>query len=169
MIHLLLSILISVLSWAQTPPSSTTPPAAGAPANAAAVTAAAPDIDLENEYEIIKKNLEPFIYNSFDLRDPFKRHQSNAPLVPGGLYGPFLPLQYFQLTELKLKGILWKVKEPKILIEDPKGVLHRLGVRDYLGENFGYIAVIREKEVVIVQTIFKEKSMITETKLLTLN
>lgn len=127
------------------------------------------EINLENEYSIIKKNLEPFIYNSFDLRDPFKKHQTHAPLVPGGLYGPFLPLQYFQLGDIKLKGILWRVKDPKILVEDPGGKLHRLGVKDYLGENFGYVAVIREKEVVVVQTIMREKTSITETKLLTLN
>ena len=120
----------------------------------------------EMEFSSIQSYLEPFIYRGYDQRDPFRAPEVALPLVPGQVYGPFLPLQKFRLEELKVKGIFWNMKHPKALIFDPSGGTHRVGIKDYIGENFGYIASIREKEVVVIQTLEEEGQRYSTTKIL---
>ena len=37
-------------------------------------------------------------------------------------------------------------------------------IKDYIGENFGYVATIREKEVVVIQTIEENEKRYSTTK-----
>ena len=55
------------------------------------------------------------------------------------------------------------------LFVGPGGKQYRLGIKDYIGENFGYIATIREKEVVIIQTIEENQKRYSTTKVVFLN
>ena len=112
------------------------------------------------EYSSIQSYLEPFIFRGNDLRNPFKPPEINIPLVPGELYGPFLPLQSFRLENLRVKGLFWDIKKPTALIEAPQKQLHRVGIKEYIGENFGYIASIREKEIVVIQTLEEDNTIV---------
>lgn len=123
-----------------------------------------PQLETEVEISQIQRFLEPFEYNADDLRDPFESRGEASPLSPGQVYGPFLPLQSNLLSDFKLKGLLWKTKIPVAVFQGPDGQEHRLKVKDYIGENFGYIAAIREKEVVIIQTIEEDDKRYSTTK-----
>jgi Tfp pilus assembly protein PilP len=96
--------------------------------------------------------LEPYI---FDLREgrrnPFRPPQLNEGII-SDIMLPGTPLERFELEELKLVGIMWDVKAPKAMIIDPQGEVHVVGKDDRVGRKRGYVAVIREGEVVVVET-----------------
>jgi Tfp pilus assembly protein PilP len=117
----------------------------------------------------IKSFLAPFVYDRDLFRDPFEAQGMSTPLQPGQVYGPFLQLQTFRLADFKLKGLMWKTDKPVAIFESPDGAKHRLSVKDYIGENFGYIATIREKEVVVIQTIEENQKRYSTTKVVFLN
>lgn len=125
--------------------------------------------DTPTQISKIKTFLAPFVYVGSELRNPFQNQGGAAPLNPGEVYGPFLNVQDFTLSQFKLKGLLWKTDRPMALFEGPKGEQYRLGIKDYIGENFGYIATIREKEVVIIQTIEENQKRYSTTKVVFLN
>jgi Tfp pilus assembly protein PilP len=64
---------------------------------------------------------------------------------------PGTPLERYEVDELKLVGILWDVRAPKAMFVDPVGEVHVLSKDDRIGRRRGYVAVIREGEVVIVE------------------
>lgn len=127
---------------------------------------AAPSTAKEKVVEVsqIQNFLSPFYYDRKKVRDPFEAKGRIVPLEPGRVYGPFLGLQSYPLSQYTLKGLLWQTQVPIAVFEDPKGVEHRLTVKDYIGENFGYIAMIRENEVVVIQTIEENKKKYSTTK-----
>ena len=116
--------------------------------------------------ESIRAYLAPFYYNGQNSRDPFVAPEIAIPLKPGRIYGPFLPLQSFRLEDLRLKGVFWNIKSPKAIIKTPGGKSYNVGIKDYIGENFGYVAMIREKEVVVIQTIENQGQRYSTTKVL---
>lgn len=95
--------------------------------------------------------LEPFIYDIKGRRDPFKPYVEMKAPEEGDMQGPLLPLQRYNIEEIILTGIIWDVKNPKALFIDPSKQTHILGRDDRIGKNNGYIAVIREGEVVVVE------------------
>lgn len=96
--------------------------------------------------------LEPYV---FDLREgrrnPFRPPQLDDGSTPD-LVLPGTPLERYELDELRLVGIMWDVRAPKAMFIDPHGEVHILGKDDRIGRKRGYIAVIREGEVVVVET-----------------
>jgi|GEM_PF-2521866 len=120
--------------------------------------------------ENIRAYLKPFVYDSSVLRDPFSPPEIPIPLVKGEMYGPFLPLQSYRIEDLTLKGLIWNVKKPKAIVSAQDGKFtYRVGLKDYIGENFGYVAAIREKELVIVQTIEDDGHRYSTTKVMFFN
>ncbi len=159
----ILCLLIFQVSWGQPQPNPTPSPApnqGGAPGE----TPAVPEESGEEKISEIQQYLQPFQYNREEYRDPFETQGSGSPLKPGQVYGPFLPLQTYRLSEFKLKGLMWGIKNPVAIFRAPDGEEYRLGVKDYIGENFGYVATIREKEVVIIQTIEENQKRYSTTK-----
>lgn len=122
--------------------------------------------DSQIEIEELQSYMTPFVYDKDRFRDPFESQGGAGPLSAGQTYGPFLPLQKNRLSEYKLKGLLWKTERPLAVFADPKGAEFRLEIKDYIGENFGYIASIREKEVVVIQTIEEDNKLYSTTKVL---
>ena len=121
------------------------------------------------EVSKIQQYFEPFYYDRTKVRDPFETQSKAGPLEPGQVYGPFLPVQNYRLNEFKLKGLMWNTDKPMAVFEDPKGIKYKLTIKDYIGENFGYIAMIREKEVVVIQTIEEENKRYSTTKIVFLD
>ncbi len=157
-LHFLLVLFFVAPAMGQKPPAGTPGQPGAAEANAE------PEESGEEKISEIQTFLQPFQYNREEFRDPFETQGSGSPLKPGQVYGPFLPLQTYRLSQFKLKGLMWGMKRPIAIFRDPDGGEHRLRIKDYIGENFGYVAMIREKEVVIIQTIEENQRRYSTTK-----
>ncbi len=136
-------------------PNAVAPNSAGATADAAAPTGAKSLNDagapkgtaLDDDVTF----LAPFVYDArAGRRNPFQPpvvmdNSSTSQMLPGS------PLERFDLDQIKLIGIMWNIKHPKAMFADPGGEVHVLGLDDRIGRKHGYIAAIREGEVVIVE------------------
>ena len=105
--------------------------------------------------------LDPFDYDPRGRRDPFAQPVADVPVTPGAVHGPLLPLQKFDVSQLRVVGILWNVKSPKAMIKDPDGKMHIVGPYTKVGPRNGYIASIREGEIVVVETIEQEGRLVS--------
>lgn len=97
--------------------------------------------------------MDAFDYDPRGRRDPFAQPIADKPVEQGVMHGPLLPLQKYGVNQLRLVGIIWDVRHPKALIRDPDGQTHVVGTNTKIGPKNGYIAVIREGEMVVVETV----------------
>jgi type IV pilus assembly protein PilP len=74
----------------------------------------------------------------------------------GNVQGPQLPLQRFDLEQLRVIGIIWDVNNPKAMIIDPTGRGHIVAPKSRIGRNNGYILEIREGEIIVTEPLSKE-------------
>lgn len=107
--------------------------------------------------------LEPFIYDSGDRRDPFEPYMERAERG-----APLGPLQRYSLDQLNLIGIMWDIRNPKAMFVDPNSMVHVVGRDEGIGQKNGYIAAIREGEVVVVEAERTEAGIVYETKVIQL-
>lgn len=63
------------------------------------------------------------------------------------------PLEAFPLDSLRMVGILTKGQQTWALIVDKSGLIHRVTIGDHLGQNYGEIKVITEKEIQLIEVI----------------
>ncbi len=147
-------ILISIIgacatAMAATPvmPPPTSVPTAATTSSAPASSNAAPSTSVGDDVTF----LAPFVYDArAGRRNPFQPpisigNASSNPMLPGS------PLERYDLDAIKLVGIMWNVRHPKAMFVDPGGEVHTLGLDDRIGRKHGYIAAIREGEVVVVE------------------
>jgi len=109
---------------------------------------------------------QDFIYDPTGLRDPFRSAFAGGgqgPIVQatgenaGAL--PFLVngkrseggLDSFELESLRLVGILWEVGDPKAMVQSPKGKVFMVHKQTRIGRNNGYVAAVREGEIVVIE------------------
>jgi type IV pilus assembly protein PilP len=59
------------------------------------------------------------------------------------------PLERFELSQLKLVGIIWDPKQPRAMVEDNAGLGYTLKVGTPIGSNEGKVKAIHRNEVVI--------------------
>jgi type IV pilus assembly protein PilP len=78
------------------------------------------------------------------------------------------PLQSFDISQLRVVGIIWQVDNPKAMIQDPVGKLYLVKKNSKLGRNRGFVAVIREGEVVIVEPTVIEGMNTATTRVMSL-
>jgi type IV pilus assembly protein PilP len=154
------------------PPPSAPAAAAAAPAAPTEVNPAAAaqqDVEADNRpghpTSELEGFLEPFIYDIVNRRDPFMPYAEFAPENTGN-GRPLTPAQRFDLDQLKLIGIMWDVKDPKAMFQDPDKEVMVLGRDEGIGNRNGYIAAIREGEVVVVEALRKRGDIIYKTKVL---
>lgn len=143
------------------------PPAVDPNAPAAVQTAPLPP-------EMVDPFLEGFFedigYNPTDRRDPFLPYLSPTMKMAQAPDIPLEPLQKFALSQLKLVGIIWDVGKPKALIEDPGGRSHIILENTKLGQEMGYVAAIREGEIIVVEQLMNAEGRKTfQTKVLKLS
>ncbi|MCC6277465.1 MAG: pilus assembly protein PilP [Oligoflexia bacterium] len=111
--------------------------------------------------------IEDYSYSAEGKRDPFMPVQNTSGTEP--IIGPTFPLQRFDLDQLKLAGIIWDVKSPKAMVLDPTGKGHVVKVNERVGKNNGYIARIREGEIVIVESYTAQDGAVSyQTKVMKL-
>ncbi len=124
----------------------------------------------------IFQNSEGYTYDPTGRRDPFRPFGllNNIVKVPGPIIPPnevnrapppaltpTEPLQQFDLAQLKVVGIVWEVRNPKAMIRDPLGKLHLVLRESKIGRNNGFVAAIREGEVIVVEPGVSESGMQT--------
>lgn len=114
----------------------------------------------------VQSLLEPFIYDPKGRRDPFRVFVEARMVEDGNLQGPLLPLQRFDLDQLKLIGIIWDVSEPKAMFLDPNKEVHVVGKDERIGRKNGYLATIREGEVVVVEATQLRGEVVYSTKII---
>jgi type IV pilus assembly protein PilP len=175
--------LLTLDSYAQAPAVPPAPVAApAAPVVPSAQEALPPDVSLPAEAvavppqppEMTDPLLEGFFediqYNPTDRRDPFLPYMSPTFKMAQAPQIPLEPLQRFALSELKLIGIIWDVGMPKALIVDPTGKSHIIAENTKMGNGLGYVAAIREGEIIVVeQQSSPEGKKTFETKILKLS
>lgn len=103
------------------------------------------------------KPYESFTYTAYELRDPFEASiniKEEGPEPPGPVESrPRQPLEAFPLDTLRMVGVLEQGENLWGLIEDPKKVVHRVQVGNYMGQNDGEITGISEGEIFLVEVI----------------
>jgi type IV pilus assembly protein PilP len=105
------------------------------------------------------KPYESFTYSASELRDPFEaavdieEDEDNANLLSPDKTRPRQPLEAFPLDTLRMVGVLEQGDNLWGLIEDPKQVVHRVKVGNYMGQNEGAITGIAEGEIFLVEII----------------
>lgn len=112
--------------------------------------------------------LEPYLYDTREgRRNPFRPFAAfDAAAYSDIVIGPSTPLERYDLDELKLTGILWDVKNPRAMFVDPKKEVHIVSKDDRIGRRRGYVAVIREGEVVVVETTTYSGEPVYSTRVL---
>ena len=104
------------------------------------------------------KPYESFTYSAYDLRDPFEasidvEDEEEKPPGPDESR-PKQTLEAFPLDTLRMVGVLEQGENLWGLIEDPKKVVHRVQVGNYMGQNEGAITGIDEGEIFLVEVIY---------------
>jgi len=101
----------------------------------------------------VQSYMAPFIYEAIQQRSPFEDPtEQSSQSQEGIVIIPKTPPEEYDLTEIKLKGIIWDSKKPKALFALPNNAgYYSLIKGDKIGKN-GVIFEIRESEVVIVET-----------------
>lgn len=110
--------------------------------------------------------LEPFIYDETNRRDPFLAFGITLPV--GEVEAPRIlaPIQKFPLSEFKLVGVLWDVKTPKAMVVSSSQELFVVERDQSIGIDNGYVAAIRESEIVVVEPIKKRGDVTYKTTVL---
>lgn len=114
----------------------------------------------------IKFDSMAYIYDPSGKRDPFRPLPAIRGMTLGGQ--PVEPLEKFDLEQLKLVGILWDTKKPKAMVKDPTGKVHMVYPNTKMGKRNGYIRLIREGEVVVIESIVDEDKTVKNAKVLVL-
>lgn len=105
------------------------------------------------------KPYESFTYSATELRDPFESaidiedEEDKDDLLSPDKTRPRQPLEAFPLDTLRMVGVLEQGDNLWGLIEDPKQVVHRVKVGNYMGQNEGAITGITEGEIFLVEII----------------
>ncbi len=98
------------------------------------------------------KPLEHFVYQAFEIPDPFsnrrnKREKSDRDELQPDLKRPKEALESFPLENLAMVGSLRRGKYVFALVKAPDNSVHRVKAGNYLGQNFGLITGVSEEEV----------------------
>lgn len=105
----------------------------------------------------------PYQYEGLTGRDPFRQSTSeggDSPQTAGNSTGPKPDLnrareylERFELDTLVMVGTFEKESSEWALIKDPDGVVHRVAVGNYLGQNHGKVGSISNDEVKLSEFI----------------
>ena len=106
------------------------------------------------------KPYENFTYSAEDLRDPFESNiditEDQSPAKDSLHPESDRPKQYlevFPLDTLSMVGTLAQDDNAWGLIKDPKNVVHRVKLGNYMGQNEGRIVKITEVKIYLVEIV----------------
>lgn len=106
--------------------------------------------------EYVPQDVYP--YDPTGKRDPFKPFR--AIRAAGETPVELEPLQKYDINSLQVVGILWDVRTPRAMIRIPDSgmpkTVYTVTKNSKIGRNEGFVAVIREGEVVVIETIYED-------------
>jgi len=109
---------------------------------------------------------DDYFYDPTGKRDPFKAFRAVVTTVGQKQTAALEPLQKYELDRLQIIGILWEVRTPRAMVKDPDGVVHTVVKNTRIGRNEGYVAAIREGEIVVIETRYDDGKPIREPRVL---
>lgn len=114
---------------------------------------------------------DQYVYDPTGRRDPFRPYRllrvANDPSGTKGEQELLLePLQTVEIDQLTILGILWDVRQPRALVQDANGQVHTLVKNTKVGRNNGYVAAIREGEVVVIEAFEDGERIVKRTRLM---
>lgn len=115
---------------------------------------------------------DQYTYDPTGRRDPFKPYRAfrASPQVNG--QGRVIdlsdPLQRFDVGRYTVVAIMWEVRHPRAMVQDPDGKVYMVMKNTKIGRNFGQVVAIREGEVVVVEDVDNEGVVTKEVKILEL-
>jgi len=108
----------------------------------------------------VVKTFETFEYKDQDQRDPFSPspEETRQNTDTSGIPGPDPnrvrePLESFPLDSLAMVGTIGREQAVEGLVKDADGVVHRVHVNNYVGQNYGRITGIAEDHIDIVELV----------------
>lgn len=109
---------------------------------------------------------DDYFYDPTGKRDPFKAFRAIVPNTGQKQTAALEPLQKYELDRLQIVGILWEVRTPRAMVRDPDGLVHTVLKNTRIGRNEGYVAAIREGEIVVIETRYDDGKPIREPRIL---
>ena len=100
----------------------------------------------------------PYVYEAFDLTEPFSELKLKVERPRNGVLAPNTnrpkePLEAFDLEKLVMAGTLERANVMYALIKTPEGSMYRVKPGNYIGQNFGLITEISETEVKLKEIV----------------
>lgn len=100
----------------------------------------------------------PFTYTANARRDPFTALVFARPDTSDSGIKPDLnrnrePLEEYPLDGLRMVGTIFMQSGRYALVRSPDGVIHRVTIGNYLGQNFGKIVGINDSDVQMVELL----------------
>ncbi|MGE0632392.1 MAG: pilus assembly protein PilP [Pseudobdellovibrionaceae bacterium] len=113
-------------------------------------------------------NAEGWVYDPTGRRDPFRPFGAPKTLNPIAQVPEALlePLQKYDVSEIKVLGILWDVSKPRALVRDPLNKVHTIFKESKIGKNQGVVVGIRESEILVQETYEEDGMPIKHVKIL---
>lgn len=101
---------------------------------------------------------EPFVYNDFELPNPFAPRKKETARPGGSGPQPDMDrkreaLEAFPLESLKMVGTLERANHNWAIIKTPDHNLYRVHPGNYMGQNFGKITLVSEASVTLQELI----------------
>lgn len=111
--------------------------------------------------------LERFIYQAFEIPDPFssqknKQDKADQNGLQPDLKRPREALENYPLENLSMVGTLQRGRYIFALIKAPDNTVHRVKTGNYLGQNFGLITGISEGEITLKEIMREDGNDWTE-------
>ncbi len=107
------------------------------------------DVD-ESIAELTKKNSN-YVYSSVGKRDPFKSYFSDFKILERDKKITS-ELQRYDLSSLRVSGILVGIAEPRAMIVAPNAKTYIVKKGEFLGKNWGKISRILPTKIEIIET-----------------
>jgi len=92
-----------------------------------------------------------FVYDPTGKADPFKPFILEAKRSKEIMEKSLQPLQRYELSQLKLVGIIWNIDNPRALIEDAAGKGYIVTRGTFIGKNGGRVADILPGEIIVIE------------------
>jgi type IV pilus assembly protein PilP len=109
-----------------------------------------------------KKAGSAYVYDPTGKPDPFRPFILEVKRPKETIARPLQPLQRYEISQLKLVGIIWMAENPRAMLEDAAGKGFIVSRGAYVGKNEGKITEIFQDEVIITE---KSTDILGETKI----
>jgi len=109
-------------------------------------------VDLNMPLKSVEPKIVPRTLKD-DSRDPFRPATLRKKTVARPREN-LSPLERFELSQLKIVGIVWDMKEPRAMVEDSTGLGYTIKVGAPIGANDGVVKAIHRNEIIVEESYY---------------